>query len=132
MSHWIFMGISTSISQNYITKSFIRMFFDVNITKEDLQDMFYEKKQFQIVIIQSNKTFSESIKVCKSIGGEMAVPNDNVKIEDFSKAIQASGESKFWTGYEDIEEEGKFVSYLSGKPLHENIFQWNGDEPDNW
>ena len=53
------------------------------ITKDNLMREFAERKDYQIIVMEKQKSFADAIEMCKSIGGELAVPNDNVNINEF-------------------------------------------------
>ena len=57
------------------------------VTKEDLMREFKQKSKYQIIVLQKKKTFVNAVEMCKSMGGELAVPNDNVKFSEFSEVI---------------------------------------------
>ena len=57
------------------------------VTKEDLMREFEERSDYQIIVLQKKKTFVNAVEMCKSMGGELAVPNDNVKFSEFSKVV---------------------------------------------
>ena len=57
------------------------------VTKEDLMREFKERSDYQIIVLQKKKTFVNAVEMCKSMGGELAVPNDNVKFSEFSKVV---------------------------------------------
>ena len=53
------------------------------ITKDNLMREFAERKDYQIIVMEKQKSFADAIEMCKSIGGELAVPNDNVNVNEF-------------------------------------------------
>ena len=54
-----------------------------DISNEELMEMFNENHKYQIIDIQAKKSFDDSIDFCRNMGGELAVPTDNVKMSEF-------------------------------------------------
>ena len=57
------------------------------VSNEHLVSVFSERKDYKIIVMQKHKSFANAIEMCKSIGGELAVPNDNVKISEFTAVM---------------------------------------------
>ena len=57
----------------------------VNLIEEDVskEDIMSERVNYQIIILQKEKSFANSVEMCKNMGGELAVPNDNVNYSEF-------------------------------------------------
>ena len=45
--------------------------------------MFTDNQKYQIIDIRAKKSFYDSIDMCTNMGGELAVPTDNVKMSEF-------------------------------------------------
>ena len=54
------------------------------VSNEHLMKVFAKRNEYQIKVMQKRKSFANSIEMCSSIGGELAVPNDNVEIYEFT------------------------------------------------
>ena len=54
------------------------------VSNEHLMKVFEKRNEYQIKVMQKRKSFANSIEMCSSIGGELAVPNDNVEIYEFT------------------------------------------------
>ena len=54
-----------------------------DITNEELMEMFTDNQKYQIIDIKAKKSFYDSIDMCTYMGGELAVPTDNVKMSEF-------------------------------------------------
>ena len=54
------------------------------VSNEHLIKVFAKRNEYQIKVMQKRKSFANSIEMCSSIGGELAVPNDNVEIYEFT------------------------------------------------
>ena len=57
------------------------------VSNEHLMGVFSKRKDHKIIVMQKHKSFANAIEMCKSIGGELAVPNDNVKISEFTAVM---------------------------------------------
>ena len=54
-----------------------------DISNKELIAMFAENHMYHILDIQAKKSFDDSIDMCHNMGGELAVPTDNVKMSEF-------------------------------------------------
>lgn len=54
-----------------------------DISNKKLIAMFAENHMYHILDIQAKKSFDDSIDMCHNMGGELAVPTDNVKMSEF-------------------------------------------------
>ena len=59
----------------------------VNLIEEEVskEDIMSERVDYQIIILQKENSFANSVEMCKNIGGELAVPNDNVNYSEFTQ-----------------------------------------------
>ena len=62
-----------------------RDFQDETITLDDLKKEYSKKNDYQIIVIEQMKSFYDSTKFCENIGGEIAVPNENVPFSEYFK-----------------------------------------------
>ena len=82
----------------------------------------YRRSAYQLFISEKRKSFPDSLKFCRDIGGVMAVAESQseagVPVSEMISAMESRncGEN-FWTGWTDEEEEGEFVSAVSGEPM---------------
>ena len=89
---------------------------------ETIKTESYRRSAYQLFISEKRKSFPDSLKFCRDIGGVMAVAESQseggVPVSEMISAIESRncGEN-FWTGWTDEEEEGEFVSAVSGEPM---------------
>ena len=79
-------------------------------------------------------SFSAGMELCRAVGGETAVPEDNVGLEEWKEVIRRSPALRpgltVWTGYTDRETENLFVSSLSETLM--TWTDWEEDQPNDW
>ena len=87
---------------------------EVMVNKEEV----CRKRRASLLIVsERKKKFADTLIFCTNVlGGEIAVARDNVTAQEMIAVMKIVGEdkcgTKFYIGYTDTEEEGKFVSLL--------------------
>ena len=77
-----------------------------------------------------SRTYDEAAQQCRSIGGtlaELMTTGENDEMINFTKLW---GETRFWIGFNDKNQENQFVSESTGRPI--GISNWSTGQPDNY
>ena len=66
------------------------------------------------------RNFYDSIQLCKSVGGEIASPKENIELDEFSAKVEAdpfieSQSQTMWLVYNDEIETNRFLNIYTGK-----------------
>ena len=79
-------------------------------------------------------SFDGGLELCLTVGGEIAVAEDNVGLEEWKESIRRIPALRtgvtVWTGYTDRDTEDRFVSVLSGEVM--TWTDWESGQPNDW
>ena len=85
------------------------------------------------IAFDMRQTFDETVRFCKDLGGEIAVSVDQETLAIMTEVHNATcsdGQGYFYGGYSDQEEEGHWVSAVTGTAV--NWDDWDEKQPTNY
>ena len=65
------------------------------ISLNSLKEAFVDDSKYQVRAMKTLMSFEDSLDLCFNIGGEHAIPGDNVNMQDFIKVMLFSTHSFF-------------------------------------
>ena len=107
-----------------------------NISKWNITDLFVETIEYKslcdesdigLTILPLTRNFQDTIDICKSFGGTIAIGDNEETLSDMGNLIKQNGDicpnKRVYAGYSDLRTEGRFVDAVKGLTL-ENP-NWN-------
>ena len=102
----------------------------LNLLEMDKEDIC--KSTRNIIVSDETKTFNDTIRLCKKIGGKMMVANNLTMLDKIALKVGSIEKCKdgFFVGYTDEIEEGKWIDIVNEAQM--TIKNWGNGEPNNF
>ena len=88
---------------------------------------------FFLIVFKKRKSFDDTIKHCQAMGGEIAVAKDKKSMHGMAEAVapvrNQCGDSGYYSGYTDREEEGVWRDVNTGEKM--SWVNWTQGSPNN-